>query len=293
MSRFGLIHTIWADIGTSFVSAEFKEFCFINRIELITTPTYNPSSNGQAESSVKIVKKAIKSIILSGNTINNINVKLCEFLFRYRNTAHSTTDRSPAEVLFGHKLRCRLDTLNTHHPPARDASLDVVVKQKQCLQSKYYSGNRSVEFANNEIVLIKIYKRQKTFWQKGLVVKKIGNSVYLVRLLDSEPSEIFKRHTNQLLKYKGEEEHQELYDQNSNQQIFEHTSSDADLPPIIMEAEQDAPLASYSIPEENTMQPPDESVGVDDTTELEDGTEESSPPPAPWSNLRNIFIYRP
>ena len=67
MSRFGLFHTICSDNGTSFVSHEFKQFCVQNNIIHLTSPAYNPASNGQAESYVKIIKKAIKSFLLSGS----------------------------------------------------------------------------------------------------------------------------------------------------------------------------------------------------------------------------------
>ncbi|XP_073952020.1 uncharacterized protein [Choristoneura fumiferana] len=54
----------------------------------------------------------------------------------------------------------------------------------------------------SEIVLVKIYKLQKTSWAKGAIIDKIGNSVYLVRLL--ECNSVIKRHANQLLKWRGE-----------------------------------------------------------------------------------------
>ena len=53
MARFYLIHTICGDNGTSFVSQGFEKFCSDNGITHITTPTYYPASNGQAESNVK------------------------------------------------------------------------------------------------------------------------------------------------------------------------------------------------------------------------------------------------
>lgn len=42
-----------------------------------------------------------------------------------------------------------------YSPTVYDMSLDEIVKQTQCLQSKQYGGNWSVEFYNNDIVLLK------------------------------------------------------------------------------------------------------------------------------------------
>lgn len=164
MSRFGLIKTVCTDNGSSFVSAEFREFCKANGIAHLTSPTYSPSSNGQAESSVKIVKKAIKSYVLSGIHQKELQGKIHEFLFQYRNSMHSTIGKSPAEILFGHKLRNRLDLLDTRPPAPHDLDLERIVNNNQCLQYKYYKGKRAVSFEKGETVLVKMYKLQKTFW---------------------------------------------------------------------------------------------------------------------------------
>lgn len=204
MARFGLIHTICSDNGSSFVSAEFKKFCLCNSITHLTSPIYNPASNGQAESYVKIIKRAIKSILLSGHNIRDINIKLQEFLLNYRNSIHSTTNRSPAEVLFGHKLRCRLDLLKPNASLPLDIALDKCVKSKQCLQSDHYRGNRQVDFKIGDVVLVKLFNQQKQYWTRGVVDKKIGKSLYLVRLDNKDQT--VKRHANQLLRYKGGED---------------------------------------------------------------------------------------
>lgn len=202
MSRFGLFHTICTDNGTSFVSEEFKHFCNKNSIVHVTSPTYHPMSNGQAESSVKIVKKAIKAIIMSGYNQKDLKCKLQEFLFSYRNSAHSTTNKSPAEILFNRKLRCRLDLVTLNKPLSLDARLDALVKDKQSLQTRYYDGKRIVNFENEETVLVKIPHLQKYSWVKGVITKKLGNSMYEVRISDS--GVVIRKHTNQLLKFKGE-----------------------------------------------------------------------------------------
>ncbi|KAG7302947.1 hypothetical protein JYU34_012942 [Plutella xylostella] len=234
MSRFGLFHTICSDNGSSFVSEMFKQFCSQNGILLVTSPPYNPSSNGQAESYVKIIKRAIKSIVLSGSNQRDLSSKLNEFLLQYCNSHHSTTDRSPAEVLFGHKLRCRLDLITPHQSISApsDTTLDKVVRDNQSLQCKFYRGKRVVDFSINELVLIKSYLNQRTSWIKGRIVAKLGKLVYLVRSLDD--NNVIKRHSNQLLKIRGEEYYGDVKCSNASENVSTSRHTDEQLMPQVL-----------------------------------------------------------
>ena len=57
--RLGVPNTIVSDNETMFTGSEFK-VCDSLAIEHITTPTYNPRSNGQAERFVDTFKRALK-----------------------------------------------------------------------------------------------------------------------------------------------------------------------------------------------------------------------------------------
>lgn len=246
MSRFGVFKTIISDNGSSFVSDEFRKFCDKNGIKHLTSPAYSPISNGQAESSVKIVKRAIKNIISAGTNQRELNVKLNEFLFNYRNATHSTTDKSPAELVFGRKLRCRLDLLAVSTPSARDAALDAIVKHKQCSQCRSYGGKRKVIFDIKEVVMIKVYKMQKPCWTKGTIEKKLGTTLYLVRVSDS--GALLRKHTNQLLKLKGEKWHDsdEIRSEEEQGAAFSaQNQRPVSIPPLVMRPAE-APVSPLS-----------------------------------------------
>ena len=57
---------------------------------------YNPASNDLAESVVQTFKEGLKKL-----TEGSVDTKLDYFLFQYRLTPHSTTGKSPAELLMG------------------------------------------------------------------------------------------------------------------------------------------------------------------------------------------------
>ena len=92
-----------SDNSPQFTSTEFEKF--INRygIKHIRTAPFHPSSNGAAERVVGVLKNAIKASRGSFDIQN--------FLLANRITEHSTTGRSPAELMFGRKIRTRLDLL--------------------------------------------------------------------------------------------------------------------------------------------------------------------------------------
>ena len=59
-SRLGVLNTLVSDNRTMFTGSEFKVYCDSLAIKHITTPMYNPRSNGQAERFVDTFKRALK-----------------------------------------------------------------------------------------------------------------------------------------------------------------------------------------------------------------------------------------
>ncbi|CAK1590402.1 unnamed protein product [Parnassius mnemosyne] len=202
MSKYGLPHTIVSDNGTAFTSAEFTKFCLLNGIAHITSPPYNPASNGQAESFVKIVKKGIKSSVLGSRNRNECRLKILKYLFDYRNSVHSVTGSSPAELVFGRKLRTRLDLLHPQLTSTPLTSLNDDVKQKQCSQIKCHGGNNKQVYApGDEVMFKKFLNNSKFLWCQGTVIKRLGKVLYLIK--DHGSSTDVKKHKNQIVLNKG------------------------------------------------------------------------------------------
>lgn len=204
MSRFGIPYTLVSDNGTAFTSREFETFCALNGISHVTSPPYNPASNGQAESYVKIIKKGIKASLLSVKGVQNSYNNLLKYLFDYRNSVHTTTGVSPAELVYGRKLRSRLDLINPHVPTPSSPSLANVVHKNQCSQNKASGGHNKQCFSQGDQVMFKKYTTNGKFtWCRGTIVKKVGKIVYIIR--DNITSMTFKKHKNQLVAYKGKD----------------------------------------------------------------------------------------
>ena len=93
-----------SDNDSPFQSEEFKSFVEANGILHRRVPPYHPASNGAAENMVKLVKKSLEK----NKTSDSLQTKITKFLSSYRNTPHTVTGRTPAEVLLGRAPHTRL-----------------------------------------------------------------------------------------------------------------------------------------------------------------------------------------
>ena len=185
-ARYGIPTTIVSDNGPCFSSQEFENFIQSNGISHVKTAPYHPQSNGLAEKMVQTFKNSMKK-----QPEESIDVKLARFLLTYRSTPHSSTNKTPAELFFGRQVRTVLDLL---HPNLRDS-----VVQKQTKQKHYFDRTtKDKVFTTGDPVYVRNFSRQSPSpaWIPGVVHKQVGESTFVVRLVDS--SIYVKRHKRQV-----------------------------------------------------------------------------------------------
>ena len=103
---YGVPEEISSDGGPPFNSADYNEFLKCWRISKRLSSAYYPQSNGRAEVAVKTMKRA-----LNGNVnprTGDLNDTAALAIMTHRNTPNQETGISPAELLFGYKLRDHL-----------------------------------------------------------------------------------------------------------------------------------------------------------------------------------------
>ena len=105
-SRHGLPEIIVSDNGPQFTAAEFQQFCTSGGILHCTSAPYKPSTNGQAERVVQILKSALRQALITNADVTAV---IANYLLVYRTTPHSTTGEPPSMLLMGRRLCTRLD----------------------------------------------------------------------------------------------------------------------------------------------------------------------------------------
>lgn len=184
-ARFGLPRVIVSDNGTQFTSAEFKAFCDLNNVKHITTPPYHPKSNGLAERHIRTFKRRFSA---SSSEKTTFDERLDQFLLTYRTTPHKTTERTPAEVLFGRPIKTRFTLLKPDLMQNVDAALATQKKN-------FDRGKKWKNFEVGETVWVTLRDAQgKKDTKKGRIVKRISRTSYRV---DVEGKEV-TRHVEQL-----------------------------------------------------------------------------------------------
>lgn len=106
--RLGYPQTITVDNGRQFVSEEFKSYCNNNNIVLNHTSPYWPQQNGEIERQNRSVLKRLK---ISYNMKKDWKADLLEYLMMYYTTPHSTTGKTPTELLFGRTIRDKIPSI--------------------------------------------------------------------------------------------------------------------------------------------------------------------------------------
>ena len=109
-SRHGLCDTLVSDNASCFTASEFREFLNKNGIQHITPPPYSPSSNGQAERGVRVLKDLLKK-----NVLGSFKTRLSMSLLHYRTVPHSTTQIAPCISLNNRKYITVKDRINPNY----------------------------------------------------------------------------------------------------------------------------------------------------------------------------------
>ncbi len=140
---------------------------------------YHPSSNGLAERAVQTFKNGMKKLP------GPLETRLSRFLFMYRITPQSTTESSPAQLMFGRPLRSRLDLI------LPDLSSRIEKKQEKIMERRPVGGT----FCNGDRVYCREYSGKRKSWTPGVIEQKSGPLSYKVKLPDGR---LLSRHVDQI-----------------------------------------------------------------------------------------------
>ncbi|UYV84424.1 hypothetical protein LAZ67_X002122 [Cordylochernes scorpioides] len=179
IARYGFPQVVVSDNGPPFFNSDFGDFLSKNGISHVTSPPYHPKSNGQAEVSVREVKKLLKKQLYENEQVE-LNLALSRALFFLRTDVNIRKGTSPAELFLGRKIRSRLSVLSKEEVKA----------------SKFNSQYVNSKFKVDETVKFRWITNGHPSWYTGKIIKILGRNVYLIKQGDS----IKKVHQNYIRK---------------------------------------------------------------------------------------------
>ena len=183
-SRYGLPRAIATDNGPQFTSSIFEAFYKNNGICHKRSAPYHPSTNGEAERFVQLFKTGLRT------GTGDLQITLCKFLMRYRSSPHTSTGKTPAELMFSRNIRTRLDLI---HPVPDKINDQADISETKTRQLKV-----------GDLVWARSHHTEQK-WIPGKTTKKYGPRNYKVMIGE----QMQKRHIDQLRKRHAHPERKE------------------------------------------------------------------------------------
>lgn len=182
-ARFGIPEKMRADNGPQLCrSDEFKQFCRVNNIELDSTTPWWPQENGEVE---RQNRSLLKRLTICQHEKGNWQVDLQAYLLMYRSTPHSTTLKTPAELMFNRNIRDKLPAFQQKFDEnmdeeVRDRDTEMKQKGKEYADRKRHAKTNDVEegdevVAKRQVVTNKLATKFEPTVYK--VVKRSGAEV--------------------------------------------------------------------------------------------------------------------
>lgn len=158
-SRYGLPMTLRVDNGPQLNERceEFRGFCEENGIKLVNTIPFWPAMNGEVE---RQNRSLLKRLRIAQELGKDWRVEMRQYLLTYHSTNHSTTGRSPAELMFGRRIRTKLPQV----PPSRleDGEVrerDAVTKEKGRMYTNAKRKAKESDIVAGDRVVVKRMKK--------------------------------------------------------------------------------------------------------------------------------------
>ena len=202
-SRHGLPVSIRSDCGPQFRSSQFQDYCKENGIQHVKTTPKWAQANGEVERQNASIMKRIRIAHAEGLEWQR---ELRKYVTIYRSIEHSTTGRSPAELLFNRKLRGKLPDISTPRNDIEARDTDAENKSKYAEYADQRRGAKPSSVRVGDEVLVKQDKVDKfttTFNPTPhTVVSKKGNNV----VVESPSGAQYSRNTTHVKVYAPEEQ---------------------------------------------------------------------------------------
>uniref|UniRef100_A0A182NX56 RNA-directed DNA polymerase n=1 Tax=Anopheles dirus TaxID=7168 RepID=A0A182NX56_9DIPT len=203
--RLGYPRTITLDNGRQFVSTYFDDYCKQRGIVLNKTTPYWPQENGLVERQNRSLLKRLK---ISQALKSDWRADIGTYLSMYYATPHSTTGKTPSELMFGRNIRTKIPSLqdvstSSALPPSDYRDRDAQMKEKGKIMEDHRRNAKPSELAVGDKVILKNSipgnKLTPTFGPSvATVIDKQGSRV---TTQDEDSGKMYDRNSSHLKKY--------------------------------------------------------------------------------------------
>lgn len=166
-SRYGIPSIVVSD-NSPFNSFEFKSFAKEWDFECVFTSPRYPRSNGMAESAVGIAKSILKKAFEDRK-------EWVVALMEYRNTPITGLNLSPAQLLYGRRLKTKIPIHNKLLNVEVFNNLDKQFLKKQLKQKQYYDKGASKLKPLNVGDKVTVYNFNEHIWEPAQVMERCKN----------------------------------------------------------------------------------------------------------------------
>ena len=264
-ARHGLPESLTSDNGPQFISAEFGEYMSQEGVRHHKVTAKWPQANGEVE---RQNSSLLKRLQIAHAEKKSWKRELNIYLAAYRALPHPTTGVSPAELLFGRKIRTKLPELSDVHVEQEMRDKDSEQKSKSKSYADARRGARYSEVLPGDQVLLQQEKKDKLSTRFNpnpyTVVSKHGNSL----VVQSKEGAQYSRNTAHVKKLLQ-----------SNETMSNETSSEA------CQKQEELPVQQQEPSQTEAKAPPEEHVVAKPETPPRRSQRQSSAP----SYLKDYF----
>ena len=144
-ATYGFPETVTTDNGPPYSSYEMEKYAKAKGFRLTPVTPDDPQCNGFVESFVKVMCKLLHTAVSENK---DPKTELYNYLLHYRATPHSTTGRSPAELLFNCKLQTKLPQIFTVKECDDLKDMRERHDEKRLKQKKYFDIHKRAKTKN-------------------------------------------------------------------------------------------------------------------------------------------------
>ena len=131
------------DNGPQFIASEFVYFLKQNGVKQTLAAPYHPSSNGAAERTVQTLTQALQKEaerVRRGAPKRSLKHQLANCLFQYRNTPHSVTGVTPAELFLKRNPRTKFSVLKPN--------MEMHIQNQQGKLQQQHDKSNAIQYSN-------------------------------------------------------------------------------------------------------------------------------------------------